>query len=145
MAEQKQDDQLEYTYSSYVRIRDVALNTCQRQWTIGRSGERGSGISVLGVRHDDDDDDSHLIKITLTLFKKCFLPFTLILIILNISFDITFDIAATLAGLISLFNDISAFLGDLIPKSVDEQKWYNLKYSTGNKEFLLLSRVLKWK
>ena len=29
MAEQKQDDQLEHTYSSYVRIRDVALNTCQ--------------------------------------------------------------------------------------------------------------------
>ena len=29
MAEQKQDDQLEHTYSSYVRIRDVALKTCQ--------------------------------------------------------------------------------------------------------------------
>ena len=25
MAEQKQDDQLEHTYNSYVRIRDVAL------------------------------------------------------------------------------------------------------------------------
>ena len=49
-------DQLEHTYSSYVRIRDVALKTCQRRWTIGRSGERGSGISVLAVRHDDDDD-----------------------------------------------------------------------------------------
>ena len=24
---------------------------------IGRSGERGSGISVLAARHDDDDDD----------------------------------------------------------------------------------------
>ena len=24
---------------------------------IGRSGERGSGISVLPARHDDDDDD----------------------------------------------------------------------------------------
>ena len=23
---------------------------------IGRSGERGSGISVLAARHDDDDD-----------------------------------------------------------------------------------------
>ena len=41
--------------SSYVRIRDVALNTCQRRWTIGRSGERGSGISVLAARHDDDE------------------------------------------------------------------------------------------
>ena len=28
MAKQKQDDQLEPTYSSYVRIRDVALKTC---------------------------------------------------------------------------------------------------------------------
>ena len=25
--------------------------------SVGRSGERGSGISVLAVRHDDDDDD----------------------------------------------------------------------------------------
>ena len=31
MAEQKQDDQLEHTYSSSVRIRDVALKTCKRQ------------------------------------------------------------------------------------------------------------------
>ena len=30
MAEQKQDDQLEPTYSSSVRIWDVALKTCQR-------------------------------------------------------------------------------------------------------------------
>ena len=57
MDEQKQDDQLEHTYSSYVRIRDVALTTCQRRWTIGRSGKRGSGISVMAARHDDDGDD----------------------------------------------------------------------------------------
>ena len=56
MAEQKQDDQLEHTYSSYVRIRDVAVKTCQRRWTIAGSGERGSGISVLVARHDDDDE-----------------------------------------------------------------------------------------
>ena len=55
MAVQIQDDQPEYTYSSYVRIRDVAPKTCQRRWTMGRSGERGSGISVLATRHDDDD------------------------------------------------------------------------------------------
>ena len=55
MAGQKQVEQLEHTYSSYVRIWDVALKTCQRRWTIGRSGERGSGISVLAARHDDDD------------------------------------------------------------------------------------------
>ena len=56
MAGQKQDDQLEPTYSSYVRIQDVALKTCQRRWMIGRSGERGSGISVPVARHGDDDD-----------------------------------------------------------------------------------------
>ena len=55
MAEQKQDDDLEHKYSSYVRIRDVSLKTCRRRWTIGRSGKRGSGISVLAARHDDDD------------------------------------------------------------------------------------------
>ena len=55
MAKQKQDDQLEHTCSSYVRIRDVALKTCQRQWTIWKSSERGSGISVLAARHDDED------------------------------------------------------------------------------------------
>ena len=31
IAKQKQDDQLEHTYSSYVRIRDVALKTSQRR------------------------------------------------------------------------------------------------------------------
>ena len=56
MAEQKQDDQLEPTYSSYVGIRDVALKTRRRRWTIGRSGERASGISVQVAWHDDDDD-----------------------------------------------------------------------------------------
>ena len=52
MDEQKQYAHLKHTYSSYVRMRDVALKTCQRRWTIGRSGERGSGISVLAARHD---------------------------------------------------------------------------------------------
>ena len=55
MAKQKQDDQLEHTYSIYVRIRDVALKTCQRRWMIGRSGERGSRISLLAAWHNDDD------------------------------------------------------------------------------------------
>ena len=31
MAKQKLDDQLEHTYSSYVRIWDVALKTCQKR------------------------------------------------------------------------------------------------------------------
>ena len=49
MAEKKQDDQLEHTYSSYVKTR-------WRRWTIGRSGKRGSGISVLAAPHDDYND-----------------------------------------------------------------------------------------
>ena len=56
MAAQKQDDQLERTFSSYVRIQDVVLKTYLGRLTIGRSGERGSGISVLPARYDDDDD-----------------------------------------------------------------------------------------
>ena len=67
MAEQKQDDLLEHTYSSYVRIWDVALKTCQRRWMIGRSGERGSGISVLAAWQDDDDDDDDIIVVEFTL------------------------------------------------------------------------------
>ena len=51
----KQDDQLERTFSSYVRIQVVVLKTYLGRWTIGRSGERGSGISVLPTRHDDYD------------------------------------------------------------------------------------------
>ena len=49
-----QDDRLEHTFSSYVSIRDVALKTCQRRCSIGRSGERASRISVLAASHDDD-------------------------------------------------------------------------------------------
>ena len=68
MAEQKQDDQLEHTYSSYVRIRDVALKTCHRRWIIGRNGERGSGISVLAARYEDaDDDDVKFFKIAVRI------------------------------------------------------------------------------
>ena len=55
MAAQKQDEQLERTFSSYVRIQDVVLKTYRGRWTIGRSGERGSGKSVLPARYDDDD------------------------------------------------------------------------------------------
>ena len=62
MAAQKQDDQHERTFSSYVRIRDVVLKTYLGRWTIGRSGERGSGISVLPARYDDDDDIYNVIR-----------------------------------------------------------------------------------
>ena len=73
IAEQKQDDQLENTFSSYVRIRDVALKTCQRRWTIGRSGKRVSGISMLAARHDDyvdDDDDFSLGTVSFTVIIR---------------------------------------------------------------------------
>ena len=54
MDEQKQDDQLETTYSSSVPIRDVVLKTYRKQWTIEKGNEKRSGISVLMARHDDD-------------------------------------------------------------------------------------------
>ena len=57
MDEEKQDIQLEHTYSSYVPIRDVVLRISRKQWTIGRSGERRSGISELVAWYDDDHDD----------------------------------------------------------------------------------------
>ena len=59
MDKQRLDDQLEPTCSSSVPIRDVAPKTCKKQWTIGRGGKRGSGISLLMVRRDDDDDILH--------------------------------------------------------------------------------------
>ena len=60
VAEQRLDDQLEPTYSSSVLIQDVALKTYRKQWTIGRSGKRGSGISALMAWHVYDDDDDNL-------------------------------------------------------------------------------------
>ena len=68
MAAQKQDDQHERTFSSYVRIQVVVLKTYLGRWTIGRSGERGSGIYVLPARYDDDDDEIPLKKIDLVSY-----------------------------------------------------------------------------
>ena len=70
MAEQKQDDQLEHTFSNYVRIRDAVQKTCQMQGTIGKSGERGPGISLQPARHDDDDDDIVLIYLNCAYFSN---------------------------------------------------------------------------
>ena len=56
MDEQRQDNQLEPTLSSCVPIWDVVLKTCWKQWLIEKGGEKGSGISMLMARHDDDDD-----------------------------------------------------------------------------------------
>ena len=69
MDEQKQDDQFEPTYSSSVAIWDVALKTCQKQWTIRWGGKRGSGISALMARHDDDDDNDD--KLFPLVFSRC--------------------------------------------------------------------------
>ena len=71
MAVQKQDDQHEHTFSSYVRIRDIVLKTCLGRWTIGRSGERGPGISVLPARYDDDDDDDDDLYAVLCNYLTC--------------------------------------------------------------------------
>ena len=54
--EQRQDVQFEPTYSNSVPIQGVALRICWKQWTIGKCGERRSGISMLLERHDNDDD-----------------------------------------------------------------------------------------
>ena len=67
-AAQKQDDQHERTFSSYVRIQVVVLKTYLGRWTIGRSGERGSGISVLPARYDDDDDEGQTASIYKSIF-----------------------------------------------------------------------------
>ena len=59
----------QHTYNSSMRIRDVALKTCQRRWTIGSNGERVPGISVLAARHDDDDDDDgHYLYIYIYIY-----------------------------------------------------------------------------
>ena len=38
------------------RLASFVLKTYLGRWMIGRSGERGSGISVLPARYDDDDE-----------------------------------------------------------------------------------------
>ena len=48
MTEQKQVDILEPTYSSCVRIRDIALRTCQKRWTEGWQ-ERVRDIHARGT------------------------------------------------------------------------------------------------
>ena len=55
-----------HSYSSYVMIQDVTLKTCRRRWMTGRRGERGSGISMLATRYDDDCNLTPNIK-----YKYC--------------------------------------------------------------------------
>ena len=40
-----------------MKMRDVVMKTCRKQWTIENGGEKGSRIPVRMARHDDDDDD----------------------------------------------------------------------------------------
>ena len=70
MAKQKQDDQPELTYSSYVRTQDVTQKTYRRWWTIGKSGKRWSRISVLAARLDDDDDIYIYIYLNNTILRR---------------------------------------------------------------------------
>ena len=67
---QEWDDQHELTYSNYVRTQDVTLKTCRRRWMIGRDGERGSGISALAARHDDDDEMQSVLSRIWTCVAK---------------------------------------------------------------------------
>ena len=55
MDELRQDDQSEPIYNRSMPIQNVALKTSRERWTIEKGGEKGSGISVLIARHDDDD------------------------------------------------------------------------------------------
>ena len=95
MDEQRQDVLLEPTYSSSVSIRDVALRICREQWTIGGCGERGSEMSVL-IERQDDDDIYICISISLyearrsSFFKNWFsrYGFALSLSFLSISFGV---------------------------------------------------------
>ena len=49
MDKQRQDNQLEPIYNSFVPIQDIALKTSRVQWTIETGGKRGSMRSVLAV------------------------------------------------------------------------------------------------
>ena len=123
MAVQKQDDQHEHTFSSYVRIWDVVLKTCLGRWMIGKSGEKGSGISVLPARHDDDEYSSRISEYT-----------------------------KWLTWLISVYNDINngkmqrmmSINIEILIKSYRQEKWKNLnaKY---NSFWLFLRTRSCWK
>ena len=94
MAEQKQDGQLELTYSSSVRIWDVALKTCQRRWTTRKSGERGLGISVQAAPHDDDDgNQSRKRKTSNPNQLHSTQTLTLCSILVAVCYVMTFDLA----------------------------------------------------
>ena len=53
--EKRLEDQPEPINNNSILIQDLAWKTCRERWMIETNGERGSGKSVLAVRHDDDD------------------------------------------------------------------------------------------
>ena len=67
MAEQKQDDQIEHTYSSYVRIRDSPEDLPEAMNDREKWRERVR-ISVLAARHDNNDDDYIYISIYIYIY-----------------------------------------------------------------------------
>ena len=56
MDEQRQYDQQEPIYNSFVLIFDVASEIYREQWTITTSGERASERLVPEARQDDEED-----------------------------------------------------------------------------------------
>ena len=112
MANQKQDDQLEHTYSSYVRIQDVTLTTCRRRWMIGRCGERGSGISVLAARHDDDDIIVHKLFVLDKNTWNYIIAYRLLALDRNIfNHIILYKLLVMIGWLVVLFYSVSTILG----------------------------------
>ena len=62
---------LENNQMSYLTEFNLYIDIIGR-WTIGRSGERGSGISVLPARYDDDDDISTVYVLSKDSFFNFF-------------------------------------------------------------------------
>ena len=62
MTGQKQDDQLEHTFSRYVRIRGCNPEDLLEAMNDREKWRERSGISVLAARHDDDDQEEAKCK-----------------------------------------------------------------------------------
>ena len=58
-----------YIQQLWCSERDGVQKTGRRRWTMGKIGERGSGISVLPARHDDDDIVCMILYIYMNVWK----------------------------------------------------------------------------
>ena len=98
---QRQDDQLEPIYNTSVPIQDVALKTYRKLWILETCSERGSGRSVLSVRHDHVI--IQLIKYNCTRYNQMFREFDhkknnlSKLVVFTVSFQVVPLRASTLA------------------------------------------------